>query len=138
MIENILSEEVFNGGVKDFKKRVRKLQRKVINSQDNDGYTPMHLASFYGDFLCVQFLLGLGGDEHIKDNRDNKPVIDYASNNHVRRVLLDLKEAARRGDVESFDSLLNSEDKNKIDDRTTIMTIAPIHNVRTKKFFLIN
>ena len=124
-----MSEDVFDGLVKDYKKNIRQIQRKVINAQDNDGYTPMHLASFYGDFLSVQFLLRLGGDEHIKDIKDNKPVIDYASNNQVRRVLLDLKEAARRGDVQSFDTLLNSEDKNKIDDRTTIMSIAPIHNV---------
>ncbi len=90
VIRNILSEEVFDGFVKDYKKNIRQIQRNVINAQDNDGYTPMHLASFYGDFLSVQFLLRLGGDEHIKDIKDNKPVIDYASNNQVRRVLLDL------------------------------------------------
>jgi len=128
LMRNILSEGVFDGLVKDYKKKIRQIQRKVINAQDNDGYTPMHLSSFYGDFLTVQFLLRLGGNEHIKDIKDNKPVIDYASNNQVRRVLLDLKEAARRGDVQSFDTLLNSEEKNKIDDRTTIMSIAPIHN----------
>ncbi len=127
-MENILTEEQLEYYLKDYKRRVCNLQKRVINSQDNDGYTPMHLASFYGDFLCVQFLVSLGGDEHIKDNKDNKPVIDYASNSQVRRVLLDLKEAARRGDVGSFDSLVNSEDKNKIDERTTILTIAPIHN----------
>ena len=128
-MENILTEETLDAYLKDFKTRVQNLQKKVINTQDNDGYTPLHLSSFYGDFVSVQFLVNLGGDEHIRDIKDNKPVIDYASNNQVRRVLLDLKEAARRGDVDSFDSLINSEDKNKLDERTTILTIAPIHNV---------
>ena len=129
VVKEVLNEEVYNIHVKNYNRKIAILQKNVIDCQDNDGYTPMHLASFYGDFLCVQFLLRHGGDEHIKDSKDNKPVIDYAANKQVRRVLLDLKEAARKGDVESFSSLLNSEDENKLDARTTILTIAPIHNV---------
>ena len=91
----------------------------------------MHLASFYGDFLCVQFLLRLGGNEHIRDHRDNKQVLDYAANGLVRGVLIDLKEAARKGDTKSFDHLLNCG--NKIDERKTIYNIAPIRNV--KRFY---
>jgi hypothetical protein len=95
----------------------------------------MHLASFYGDFLAVQFMLRLGGNEHIKDRRDNKQVLDYAANGLVRGVLIDLKEAARKGDEKSFDFLLNCG--NKIDERKTIYNIAPVHNVRITMFFLI-
>lgn len=88
----------------------------------------MHLASFYGDFLSVQFMRRLGANEHIKDFKDGKQVLDYAANGMVRSALIDLKEAARQGDSKSFDHLLNCG--NKIDERKTIFTIAPIHNVR--------
>jgi ankyrin repeat protein len=98
VIETTLSEESFRFIVNDFKKRVKALQVKVADTQDADGYSPMHLASFYGDFLCVQFLRDLGGNEHIKDFKANKPVLDYAANGLVRGVLIDLKEAARKGD----------------------------------------
>lgn len=131
-MENLLSPETSHSLIDGFDQRVHHLQEKVINSQDNDGYTPMHLASFYGDFLAVQFMLRLGGNEHIRDRRDNKQVLDYAANGLVRGVLIDLKEAARKGDEKSFDFLLNCG--NKIDERKTIYNIAPVHNVSQALF----
>lgn len=126
MIEGYLNPDEFNQLNKAFNDQTKKLQKTIVNLQDKEGYTPMHLASFYGDFLSVQMFLRLGGNSHIVDNRDNKKVIDHAANGFVRNVLLDLQVAALKGDVSSFDSLLNCG--NNIDERKTIYTVSPLHN----------
>jgi hypothetical protein len=58
----------------------------------------MHLGSFAGDFAGVQFLLSIGGDPKIKCKKNEKDVLDYASNDMVRKYLVDLKNAAKDGD----------------------------------------
>ena len=126
-LEDILSQETINFTVKMFKTKLKNLQSRIINHQDAEGFTPMHLASFYGDFLCVQFLVRYGGDPYMKDHKENKSVLDYAKNGSVRKVLTDLQEAAQKGDVHSFDFLLVCG--NKIDERKSIFTISPLHNV---------
>jgi len=53
-------------------------------------------------------------------------VLDYASNDMVRKYLVDLKNAAKDGDEKSFQLLVNCG--HPIDGKATIYGIAPIHN----------
>lgn len=93
----------------------------------------MHLASFYGDFTLVKFLLTIGADPSKTDNKSKKEVLYFAVNSETRNSLIDLKDAARKGDVKSLKELVNCG--NEINSKKTIFGIAPIHNVN---FILIN
>jgi len=48
-----------------------------------------------------------GGDPKAVDSKNKKEVLDYASNNEVRKYLTDLKDAARKGDEKNFNFLVN-------------------------------
>ena len=52
--------------------------------------------------------------------------MDLASNDMVRKYMIDLKNAAREGDEKSFKLLVNCG--HKVDGKATIYGIAPIHN----------
>lgn len=89
--------EEYTEAVKEFNKSVRTTVKAVINAQDNEGYSPLHLASFYGDFASVQFYIKKGANPKAIDSRKRKEVLDFASNDQVRKYLIDLKDAARKG-----------------------------------------
>lgn len=55
----------------------------------------------------MQFYLTQGGDPKAIDSKNKKEVLDYASNNEVRKYLTDLKDAARKGDEKNFNFLVN-------------------------------
>lgn len=67
----------------------------------------MHIASFAGDFAAIQFILSVGGDPKLKCRKKQQDVLDYASNDQVRKYLMDLKNAAKQGDQKAFDLLVN-------------------------------
>ena len=125
--ENFLHPSTLKRLHRNFRKKIRLLNKSVINSTDKEGYTPMHLSSFYGDYLLTQYYLKHGGDPGKTDSVRNQQVLDYASNDLVRRSLIDLKEAARLGDKKKFDLLLNTG--SNINAKKTIFSIAPIHTV---------
>ncbi|EGR33877.1 hypothetical protein IMG5_033560 [Ichthyophthirius multifiliis] len=126
MVTNFLLPHEYNELLTQFKQNIDDLVQKIINGQDNEGYTPLHLASFYGDFAQVQFYLKLGADPKAVDLKHRKEVLDYASNDTVRKYLIDLKDATKQGDNKSFNFLVNCG--HFVDGKKTIFGIAPIHN----------
>ncbi|EAS06627.2 ankyrin domain protein (macronuclear) [Tetrahymena thermophila SB210] len=126
MVKNFLLPQEYKELEKNFKHQLKNLILQVINSQDNEGYTPLHLASFYGDFASVQFFLKHGGDPKQVDTKNRKEVLDYAQNDQVRKYLIDLKDATRKGDDKSFNFLVNCG--HQVNGKKTIFGIAPIHN----------
>ncbi|CAD8044189.1 unnamed protein product [Paramecium primaurelia] len=110
----------------NFMKKIKGIQKDLANQQDSDGYTPMHIASFAGDFAAIQFLLSIGGDPKIKCRKKLLDVLEYASNDSVRKYLMDLKNAAKEGDEKSFTLLVNCGQK--VNGKATIYGIAPVHN----------
>lgn len=127
VIENILLPIEFKQINDHFTKEIKELQLEIVNTQDTEGYTPLHLASFYGDFTLVKFLMRLGADPQKKETKSKKEVLYFASNEETRKSLIDLKDAARKGDVNSLNLLINCG--NSINSKKTIFGIAPIHNV---------
>lgn len=103
------------------------MKKEIVNTQDSEGYTPLHLASFYGDFTLVKYLIRLGADPQKKESKSKKEVLYFASNEETRKSLIDLKDAARKGDINSLNLLINCG--NSIDSKKTIFGIAAIHNV---------
>ena len=113
---------------KRFRTAVDQLREHIANIKDKDGYTPLHLSSFYGDHSFLSHLLRVGGDPLVESGASGRSVLAFAKNEVVRRALIDLKEAARQGDDKSFTHLINCG--NDINERKTIFNIAPLHNVR--------
>ena len=127
MIENFLKQSEYSAILKNFKREVKLTQKLIIDSLDSQGYTPMHLASFNGDYALLQLLIKLGGNKTLVNDQSNKKVLEHAANDPVRRAVIDLKDAARKGYTGSFNHLVISG--TPLDEKKTIFGIAPIHNV---------
>jgi ankyrin repeat protein len=48
--EHLLSPSDMNRIKREFKSEASSLLREVLNSQDNNYFTPLHVASYFGDF----------------------------------------------------------------------------------------
>ena len=59
-----------------------------INVQDNDGYTPLHIACFNGDSDIVESLMLAGADETITNNRGETPAQVAVSVRHSEQLKL--------------------------------------------------
>ena len=127
VIENFLLPKEYKQIVERFYQEIHEIRVEIVNTQDSEGYTPLHLASFYGDFTLVKYLIRLGADPQKKETKSKKEVLYFASNEETRKSLIDLKDAARKGDINSLNLLINGG--NSIDSKKTIFGIAPIHNV---------
>lgn len=58
-----------------------------LNSQDNDGQTPLHYAASCGHIHIVKCLLKEKADSHIKDNEGFKP-LDIADDAEIKSILV--------------------------------------------------
>ena len=127
MVTNFLTKNKLKSIHKLFEKNVKEFICEIVNAQDTQGYTPIHIASYHGDFNFIQYLKNLGGDVNIIDEKLKKEALDFAANNLVRRTLVDINDAAKNGDQKSLNLLLNSGIQ--IDSRASINGLAPIHKV---------
>ncbi|CAD8132274.1 unnamed protein product [Paramecium pentaurelia] len=125
MICNFLNQQLLQQKQTNFMSNIKKLQKEIVNQQDRDGYTPMHLASFAGDFAAIQFMLQLGADPKIKCKRKIRTPLEYASNDSVRKYLMDLNNAVKEGDDKSFTLLVNCGQR--VNGKSTIYGITPVH-----------
>ncbi|KAM3136330.1 hypothetical protein pb186bvf_011629 [Paramecium bursaria] len=124
--QNFLEKHIQEQMVYNFYKSIKELQKELVNQQDQDGYSPMHIASFSGDFAAIQFYLGLKGDPKLRCRINKYDVLEYAQNDQVRKYLTDLKNAAKEGDEKSFQLLVNCGQL--LNGKATIYGIAPVHN----------
>lgn len=63
------------------------LNSDLINHQNAQGQTPLHLASSQGFLTCVEILMSKGADIWIKNKRQHTPLISCAKNNQVADCL---------------------------------------------------
>ena len=54
--EHLLDEVEFGNIMKDFKLRVRNLLSDALNQQDTNTHTPLHIASYFGDFKSSRLM----------------------------------------------------------------------------------
>ena len=76
----------------------------------------------------------MGGNLKLIDKGKNSQALEFATNDLVRRTLVDIKEVAKKGDQKTLNLLVNSGIS--INSKGTIFGDSPIHNV-TKKFNII-
>jgi len=69
--------------------RVQELldQGQDVNSQDENGYTPLHAASSYGRMEVLNFLLSVGADVNSRDSDGDQP-LHVCETVEVAQVLL--------------------------------------------------
>jgi len=128
--------------------RVRELlaeNRTLVSTYSHDGWTPLHLASFFGNTGCAQALLEHGADVHARgrNSMQNQPLHAAAAGRHaaVAAALLDagadanakqaggftpLHSAAQNGDVETAALLLErgAAAQTRADNNQTPMDLA--------------
>jgi len=123
-IKHLLDPLVYKGIVDNFKKSVRELKERILNMGDNKGNTPLHIASYSGNFILTEQFLRLGADATVVNDRNQTP-LNIAKNGLVRKVLSNLNKAAYEADIEGLKYLVNCGCE--IDDKLSIFGEAPIH-----------
>ena len=113
-----------------YKEMKRDLMKELINMQDNNGDSILHISEFHGDFKIVSRLVFYGGNKKLKNNLGELPV-DLAKDNFVRKELTNLNKAAKNSDEKNIDELINyGEDINR---KISIFWQAPIHKIIESK-----
>ncbi len=120
--------DLFNAAMSGRTERVREFIAQTpdaVNSFSSDGWTPLHLAAFFGSSECVQVLLDAGAkpNERSTNAMRNMPLHAAAAGRHaaIERVLLErgswvnarqnggftaLHAAALNGDLEMAELLI--------------------------------
>jgi len=129
-LSNLLGEGIIKELTKYFIKEKKIILKKVLNTQDNQGDSVLHVAAFHGDYRIVNKLLVYNADKNLR-NDDNKIPVDLAKDNFVRKVLTNLNKAAKNADVKNVTELVHFG--HDINERLSIFNQAPIHKVIESK-----
>ena len=99
------------------------LLKEVLNCQDCNMHTPLHVASYYGDFHQARLFTKLGASA--SSAATNEAPLELAKHKQSRDVLQNTNEAAFNSNVKDLAYLVNcGEDINK---RGSIAGQAPLH-----------
>jgi ankyrin repeat protein len=118
-----MSPREYNSIIKDFKYQVRLLLKEVLEKQDLNYHSPLHLASYFGDFKATRHMMKLGADSNSAAQAERP--LEVGKDKFVRSVLQNLNDAAYQGNVKDIKHLVNCG--NKIDNKLSIFGEAPIH-----------
>lgn len=99
------------------------LLKEILNKQDENFHSPLHVASYYGDFKASRYMIKLGADPN-SPAFSERP-LEVGKDKFTRGVLQNLNDAAYQGNVKDLKHLVNCG--NKIDSKLSIFGEAPIH-----------
>ena len=108
----------------------KEMLKKIINMQDNNGDSILHISAFHGDFRIVNKLVFFGGNKKLTNNEGKLPV-DLAKDNFVRKVLTNLNKAAKSSDEKNITELVNFGQD--INEKISMFSQAPIHKIIESK-----
>ena len=60
--EHLLAPKDYNRIKKEFKAQIKLLLKEVLNSQDKNYHTPLHISSFFGDFKASTLFTQFGAN----------------------------------------------------------------------------
>jgi len=60
--KHLLSHEDYNRVIKEFNHQVKLLLKEVLNCQDINYHTPLHISSYFGDFKCSRLFTHYGAN----------------------------------------------------------------------------
>lgn len=90
--EHLLEPSEFSNIVRDFSLRIRQLIKDALNMQDSNQFTPLHIASYYGDFKSSRYMVEMGADP-VSINYRERP-LEVSKDKFARGVLQNLNDAA--------------------------------------------
>jgi len=95
-IESIIDEKLMRASEKGNAESVEMLLKKGANPnyRDNDGFSPLHFAAFYGRAKVAEILIRHGAEVNARDNDGNTPLHTAAKWGNVEVVKLLLKSGA--------------------------------------------
>ena len=129
-LKQILGDNIINELSDYYLECKKRLMSILINTQDNNGDSILHISAFHGDFKIVGRLVYYGGDKKLKNQKGLLPV-DLAKNNFIRKVLTDLNKAAKASDEKNIKELINFG--KDINEKISIFSQAPIHKIIESK-----
>jgi ankyrin repeat protein len=118
-----LSPEDYKRVIKEFKHSIKLLLVEVLNCQDKNMHTPLHISSYYGDFKNSRLYTTLGASTTSAANAEAP--LKVCKGKESRNVLQSLNEAASTANVNDLEYLVNCGEQ--IDTRSSIVGQAPIH-----------
>ena len=121
--EHLLEPQEFKNIIKDFTNRIKRLVKEALNMQDSNQFTPLHIASYYGDFKASRFMVDMGADP-VNVNFRERP-LEVSKDKFSRSVLQNLNDAAHESNHQDVKYLVNCGEL--IDERMSITGEAPIH-----------
>lgn len=121
--KHLLSESDYSRIVREFKHQVKLLLKEVLNCQDCNMHTPLHIASYYGDFQSARLFTKLGSSASSAATAEAP--LELAKDKFSRDVLQTLNDAANQTNIKDLTYLVNCGEN--IDERASIVGQGPIH-----------
>jgi len=115
--KHLLSPNDYNRVIKEFKHSIKILLIEVLNCQDRNLHTPLHISSYYGDFKESRLFTTLGAKATSAAN--SVAPLEICMGKESRDVLQSLNEAASTANVGDLEYLVNCGEK--IDSRSSIV-----------------
>lgn len=113
----------FNSICSEFRQKVKMLLKEVLNQQDCNMQSPLHISSYFGVFKVSNVLKNKGA-EPTSAAFAERP-LNVSKDKYTRNVIQNLNQAAGQSNPRDIQYLVNCGDK--IDDRKSIFNEAPIH-----------
>ena len=121
--KQLISPKEYDQVVRDFKAQAKLLLKEVLNQQDINYHSPLHVASYFGASATSRFLIRLGSEPRSAAFAQNP--LEISKDKFTRNVVQNLNKAATQADSKDLRYLVNCGDK--IDNRMSIFSEAPIH-----------
>lgn len=126
VLQNFLDPTWMEMTYKNYVKNKLALQKHILDTQDAQGYTPLHLSSFYGQYELVNKFLLLKANTKLRDAVHHKEAIEYSRNNCIMKSIRDINDSILDNDMEKFNFLLNSGFS--IEEKKSIKIRRPMHH----------
>jgi len=121
--KQLISPTDYNQVMRDFKAQARLLLKEVLNQQDGNYHSPLHVASYFGASATSRTLIRLGAEPRSAAFAQNP--LEIGKDKFTRNVVQNLNKAATQANSKDLRYLVNCGDK--IDERRSIFGEAPIH-----------
>lgn len=103
--EHLLDPAEFKRINKQFRTDASKLIKDALDQQDQNCHTPLHIASYVGDFKSARHFVDLGADPQSEDFK-TKP-LQVSKDKFARGIITNLNEAAMAGKFDDVKYLVN-------------------------------
>ena len=77
--KHLLSPVIYSKIIKSYKRDKKRLLKEILNTEDVNDQTPLHIVSRRGNYVLVRYFLRCGADGNKRDSRGNNP-LDIAQN----------------------------------------------------------